>query len=204
MILRLEQIERSYMKNQVSSIAVLVLSFLAGPRTFGAVAGPTDADAPAPDVWKYIPAAETNETLTELLSLNPQLLRGPNDILEDYEGQMAKIANRMSNELGEIRKAMANGHISRWRRHRRESLIADLPDVSAVADKDPFDNEPLWEALRLLPPRQRAVMVLRYYEDLSEAEIADTLGVSRGTVKSQASKAMATLRERLGTAVGGV
>src|SRR5882757_9832539 len=97
------------MKNHVSSIAVLVLSFLAGPRTFGAVAEPTDADGPAPDVWKYIPAAETNEKLTELLSVNPQLPRGPNDILEDYEGQMAKIANRMSNELGEIRKAMANG-----------------------------------------------------------------------------------------------
>ena len=61
-----------------------------------------------------------------------------------------------------------------------------------------LDNEPLWQALRDLPPRQRAVVVLRYYENLSEAEIAKALGISCGTVKSQSSKAMASLRTRLG------
>jgi hypothetical protein len=117
------------MKKQVSSIAVLVLSFLAGPRTFGAVADPTDADAPAPDVWKYIPATETSETLTELLSVNPQLPRGPNDILEGYEGEMAKIANRMSNELGEIRQAMANDRLSR---EQGESLARERYQVAMM------------------------------------------------------------------------
>ncbi len=58
------------------------------------------------------------------------------------------------------------------------------------------------EALRSLPPRQRAVIVLRYFEDWSEEQIADQLDVSRGTVKSQASKGLRTLRTLVGEEVG--
>lgn len=54
----------------------------------------------------------------------------------------------------------------------------------------------LWSFVQTLPPRQRSVVVLRYYEQLSEAEIAEVLGVSVGTVKSQASRALAGLRAR--------
>jgi RNA polymerase sigma factor (sigma-70 family) len=62
------------------------------------------------------------------------------------------------------------------------------------AEADPVDprieHEAMWTLLRALPPRQRAVLVLRYYEGLSEAEIAETLHMSRGTVKSHASRAL--------------
>jgi Spy/CpxP family protein refolding chaperone len=101
------------MKNSLSSIAVLVLSFIAGPQTFGAVVDQTDADVPAPEVHKYFPTPETHEALIEVLNVNPQLPRGPNEILEDYEAEMAKITSRMSNELGEICQAIANDQLSR-------------------------------------------------------------------------------------------
>jgi RNA polymerase sigma factor (sigma-70 family) len=62
----------------------------------------------------------------------------------------------------------------------------------------------LWEAVQALPVRQRAVVVLRYYEDLTEAQIAEVLGCSRGTVKSQASAALATLRRSSGLELDGL
>jgi RNA polymerase sigma-70 factor (sigma-E family) len=124
-------------------------------------------------------------------------------VLEKVGARWATV-RRAGDPLAYTRRAMANGHVSRWRRTRRESLLAEIPDVRAVTDPDPFDGEPLWDALRELPARQRAVVVLRYYEDLSEAEIATALGISRGTVKSQANKAKATLRARLGALVGGL
>lgn len=80
-----------------------------------------------------------------------------------------------------------------WRRERVHEVVEDAA-VSPSPEAGVADRDAVWTAVQSLPVRQRAVIVLRYYEDLSEAEIAATLGCSRGTVKSQASAALANLR----------
>jgi len=97
-----------------------------------------------------------------------------------------------------VRQAIVRLHINLWRSLRsREHPVAAIPEHVATAD-DPETRQVVWAALATLPPKQRAVIVLRYYEDMSEADIAAALGCSRGTVKSQASKAMAHLRALTG------
>lgn len=96
-----------------------------------------------------------------------------------------------------VRKVLVNTYASWWRRKwNGEHATDELPEGSAehgLAD-DLAASHDLWDALGRLPRRQRAVVVLRYFEDLSEAETAAQLGCSRGTVKSQLSKAFAKLR----------
>ena len=95
-----------------------------------------------------------------------------------------------------VRRSIVNAQASRWRRLlRREDVMRDPPDRGVRDTADAVDDR-LWAVavLRSLPPRQRAVLVLRYVYDLDEAAIARELEVSTGTVKSQAAKAMATLR----------
>ncbi len=102
-----------------------------------------------------------------------------------------------------VRTTMTRLHINAWRRRRREHLTWDPPEQAS--GDDPFtkadDEAELWEQLSRLPRRQRAVLVLRYYEELSDAEIAEILGISRGTVRSQASRALSKLRSTATTAL---
>jgi len=93
-----------------------------------------------------------------------------------------------------VRRILVNTYASWWRRKwNGEQPTADLPEAPAGA-ADPDARHDLWSALARLPRRQRAVVVLRYFEDLTEAETAASLGCSVGTVKSQTSKAFAKLR----------
>ncbi|HVX53969.1 SigE family RNA polymerase sigma factor [Nocardioides sp.] len=99
-----------------------------------------------------------------------------------------------------VRRIMLNEHRSSWRRaFRHHEVPAEhLPDHPAPGDAGlDGERDAVWAFVQTLPPKQRAVIVLRYYEDLSEIEIAAALGISPGTVKSQASRALAALRQRL-------
>ena len=95
-----------------------------------------------------------------------------------------------------VRRIVINENHSRFRRRRvAENLVDAVPEPPPQPAADPLgDSEALLKALRRLGPRQRAVVVLRFWMDMSEAETAAALGCSVGTVKSQASRALAALR----------
>ncbi len=101
---------------------------------------------------------------------------------------------------GYVRRALLNTRTSQWRKRKVDEFACDeLPEPQAVPAQDPAESQALhdtmWRAIVKLPARQRAMVVLRYYEDLSEAQTAEVLGVSIGTVKSAVSRALGKLRE---------
>lgn len=100
-----------------------------------------------------------------------------------------------------VRRMMTNLYISDRRpKARRLELLTDAPpEPRPSTGAGPEDRMALWPHVATLPPRQRAVVVLRYYEQLSEREIADALGCSTGNVKSTAHRALNTLRAAIGT-----
>jgi RNA polymerase sigma-70 factor (sigma-E family) len=105
-----------------------------------------------------------------------------------------------------VRRAVLNAYLSWWRRpvRRRETSVDDITTlvdarVSGLGADAGLDvRDEVWRAMAELPPRQRAVLVLRYFEDLTEVEAAAVLHVNVGTIKSQHSKAMRALRLTLG------
>jgi RNA polymerase sigma-70 factor (sigma-E family) len=104
--------------------------------------------------------------------------------------------DRRSSIDGYVRRILVNEHNSLWRRpwKRRETAAEHLPEQAAPQRRG-HDSD-LWDFVQTLPRKQRAAVVLRYYEELSEAETAEVLGVSVGTVKSQTSRALAAMRAR--------
>jgi len=88
-----------------------------------------------------------------------------------------------------------------WRNERpTEHLPDDVRDV-AGPEASVAERDAVWRELQQLPPRQRAALVLRFYQDLTEAQTAEAMGCAVGTVKSQVSAGLAKLRERLGDGV---
>jgi RNA polymerase sigma-70 factor (sigma-E family) len=135
------------------------------------------------------------------------LLTGDRHLAEDtVQTALAKTAlawsrvRRKDNPEGYVRRAIVTTHLNAqrrrpWREQPRQFMPDDEQPPGLLRAEDERDErDAMWRALAELPPRQRAVLVLRYYEELSEAEISEVLGCSRGTVKSQASKGLLHLR----------
>jgi RNA polymerase sigma-70 factor (sigma-E family) len=99
------------------------------------------------------------------------------------------------------RRVLVTTATSWWRRRWHGERPSQVMPERA---EDPYDGwaerQAIWASVRKLPDRQRAVLVLRFCEDLTEAQTAEVLGISVGTVKSQTARALATLRERLASA----
>ena len=101
-----------------------------------------------------------------------------------------------------VRRTLVNTRTSQWRKRRVDEYATDeLPEPSATTAAGPdgaeqqAERDAMLRAISRLPVRQRAMVVLRYYEDMSEAQTAEALGVSVGTVKSAVSRALSKLRE---------
>lgn len=104
-----------------------------------------------------------------------------------------------------VRRMVVNAHISGWRKsERRESPVAAVRDKT-VADpaQAVVEHDAVWRMCSVLPPQQRAAVVLRYYEDLEYAEIAAILGVAEPTARSHVHRALAALRRELGRELDG-
>jgi len=96
-----------------------------------------------------------------------------------------------------VRTILVRQNVSRWRVRRWRELTTDQLPERPAGGPDPDDRVLLHRALGTLAPRQRAVIVLRYFEDLTEAQTAEALGIAVGTVKSQARDALRRLRKVL-------
>lgn len=133
------------------------------------------------------------------------LLQG---VLERVYGKWSKVAGRGDPEWY-VKRALVNAARDGWRRRQRRPETFDLDEEEGVYTSSdegdgvytPFDEvltrEVVRGALAGLPPRQRIVLVLRYWACLTEPETAELMGTSVGTVKSQAHRALRTMRQRL-------
>jgi RNA polymerase sigma-70 factor (ECF subfamily) len=127
------------------------------------------------------------------------------DLLQNVMGKVYKAWPRVSkveHPRAYARTVLANEASSWWRKRSSSEVPTEtLPEKTASSGHEDrvVDTDVMWQALGQLPSRQRAVVVLRYYEDLSGAEIAAVLGISEGAVKSHAHRALRSLETALMT-----
>ena len=161
---------------------------------------PTPRPAPRPDdpgFRDYV--TSRGGSLLRMAYLLTHNLADAEDLVQSALAKTYQAWDRIEDRAaldGYVRRAMVNTHISSWRRRRLEEYPTDeIPD-QAVGDhaSDSALQDVLRRALDRLPAKMRIAVVLRYYADMSEAEIAQFLGVSQGTVKSTVSRAVAKLR----------
>jgi RNA polymerase sigma-70 factor (sigma-E family) len=110
-----------------------------------------------------------------------------------------KVDNKDSID-GYIRRIMVNENNSLWRRPWRRREVSTQVFLDGAAPEPAVDagtRSRVWDLVKTLPPKQRTVLVLRYYESMTEAEIAAVMKISVGTVKSQASRALTALRSNV-------
>jgi RNA polymerase sigma-70 factor (sigma-E family) len=123
------------------------------------------------------------------------------DLVQEALLRCWRVRNRAGIEQPDayVRRAVANLAISSGRRRWwQETVLGRFPDVAGPSESEPghgaAQRDELRRALARLPPKQRVIVVLRHVEDLSERQVAELLGCSVGTVKSQTSRGLAALR----------
>ena len=111
-----------------------------------------------------------------------------------------RLVGRPNDPASYVRKVLVHRHRSLLRRAGVEARsLARMGSEDVAMPAGDERAMVLWQAVQALPPRQRVVLVLRFYEDRTEAEVAQLLGLSVGTVKSRCHRALARLRDRLGS-----
>jgi len=147
---------------------------------------------PAADEFESFVAARSTRLLRTAYLLTRDHGKAE-DLLQTALAKTWMAWSRVDEPDAYVRKVLVNTYATWWqRRWRDEQPSDDLPDAGYVADE--LGGHDLWTALGRLPRGQRTVLVLRYFEDLTEVETARVLGCSLGTVKSQTAKALAKLR----------
>ncbi len=141
------------------------------------------------------------QSLPALLRFGHVLTGNPQEAEELVQEALAKSLRRwrrarVDDPIAYVRTVMVNTHVSQWRRWRARVQLGDVPEP--ISDDAGLRRSEEWDALRralaLLPARQRAVLVLRYFEDLPDPAIAALLTCRPGTVRSLASRGLAALR----------